>query len=215
MIQIHPSLASADQINLEKQISSLGDVRYLHLDIEDGNFVPNLTFGLKTIEAIASHAQQILDAHLMVNNPVNYIEKLSSLGVNQIAVHMEALQYPAECLSAIRTHGGMAGLAFNCMTPVTLALPYTGLLDYLLIMTSEPDGCGQLFNPYALKKIAQARDLFPEHISIMVDGGIGERELPQVVRAGANAIVMGRAVWGAENPAAQYAALTNLANGMY
>lgn len=213
MILIDPSLASANQINLEKQILALGSASNLHLDIEDGNFVPNLTFGMKTVRAVAAVAHQKLDAHLMVTNPSEYIDELCYAGVKQIAVHVEALQYPAVCLQRIRGHGGKAGLAFNCMADIKLALPYVELIDYLLIMTSEPDGGIQEFNPQMLGKIEAARVMFPSQVSVMVDGGIGERELLKVVEAGADAVVMGRAVWSASDPYEQLCKLSNLANG--
>ena len=214
MIEIDPSIASANQIDIARQIEKLGGASKLHLDIEDGNFVPNITFGLKTAAEIAAVAPQELDAHLLALHPECYIEALLRLNVRRVAVHMEAVRYPAEQLHQIRALGGEAGLALNCGTSVSQALPYAKVLDYLLIMTSEPDGQGQRFNPYMVKKIREARELFPASVSIMVDGGIGERELPLVAAAGADTVVMGRAVWGAQNPGAECARLANIANGM-
>ena len=204
MILIDPSLASANPFNYQKAIESLGDVPRLHLDVEDGNFVPNITFGMKTIRAVADMATQKLDAHLMVTDPGLYLDDLMDAGVEAIAIHIESGIYPLVHLQKIRSRGCKAGLAFNCMAPVESALPYADQLDYLLIMTSEPDGRGQLFNPAMLGKIARARALFGPAMDIMVDGGISEALLPDVVAAGANIVVMGRAIWNAENPEAQY-----------
>lgn len=198
---VNPSLASAKQLNLQKQIDSLKDYPYLHLDVEDGNFVPNITFGMKTISEVAAYTDKKLDAHLMVMNPDSYIDELMDAGVKKIAFHIEAEKYPAVVLQHIKRRGGCAGLAFNEMASVEQALPYIDKLDYLLIMTSEPDGEGQKYNPRLLHKVRWARELFPVGISIMVDGGISEDTMQDAVRAGADTLVMGRAVWGAEDPA--------------
>lgn len=209
MILIEPSLASANPLNYQKAIESLGDVPRLHLDVEDGNFVPNITFGMKTIRAVADFAPQKLDAHLMVTDPSLYLDDLMDAGVEAIAIHIESGIYPLVHLQKIRSRGCRAGLAFNCMAPVESALPYADQLDYLLIMTSEPDGQGQLFNPAMLQKITRARALYGPDMNIMVDGGISEALLPEVVAAGANIVVMGRAVWSAEDPEAQCKHLMN------
>ena len=201
MIVIDPSLASAKQLNLQKQIDLLEDYPYLHLDVEDGNFVPNITFGMKTISEVAAYTEKQLDAHLMVTDPDSYIDELINAGVKKIAFHIDAEKYPAVVLQHIRRRGGCAGLAFNEMASVELALPYIDKLDYLLIMTSEPDGEGQKYNPFLIHKIRQARKLFPPKISIMVDGGVSETTMKEVIEAGADTLVMGRAVWGAKNPA--------------
>lgn len=200
MIKINPSLASADPLRLGEQIAGLGDYPYLHLDIEDGNFVPNITFGMKTVRAVSDFTKKELDVHLMVTEPGNYIEELLNTGIRKIAFHIEAVSYPAVYLNRIRDKGGIAGAAFNCREPVSSVLPYVDFLDYVLIMTSEPDGRGQEFNPYLLEKIRTAREILPGRISIMADGGISEEYMKQVIKAGADTLVMGRAVWNAENP---------------
>lgn len=207
MIRINPSLASADMLCLREQIMELGDYPYLHLDIEDGNFVPNITFGMKTIQAVSKFTKKELDAHLMVTEPGNYIEELMDMGIRRIAFHIEAVSYPAVYLNQIRNRGGIAGLAFNCMEPVSSAFPYIEFLDYVLIMTSEPDGRGQEFNSYMLEKIREARECLPKRISVMADGGISEDYMKQVIKAGADTLVMGRAIWNAEDPGRKVAEL--------
>lgn len=207
MIRINPSLASADMLRLREQIMELGDYPYLHLDIEDGNFVPNITFGMKTIQAVSKFTKKELDAHLMVTEPGNYIEELMDMGIRRIAFHIEAVSYPAVYLNQIRNRGGIAGLAFNCMEPVSSAFPYIEFLDYVLIMTSEPDGRGQEFNSYMLEKIREARECLPKRISVMADGGISEDYMKQVIKAGADTLVMGRAIWNAEDPGRKVAEL--------
>lgn len=212
MIKINPSLASADPLRLQEQIIELGDYPYLHLDIEDGNFVPNITFGMKTVHAVAGFTSKELDVHLMVTDPGSYIEELLDTGIRKIAFHIEAVSYPAVYLQKIRSKGGVAGVAFNCMEPVTSVFPYMDLLDYVLIMTSEPDGRGQEFNPYMLEKIRMARQSLPKRISVMADGGISEDRMKQVMEAGADTLVMGRAVWNAEDPGRKIAELLKSAD---
>ena len=126
-----------------------------------------------------------------------------ALGVKAIAFHVESGIFPAAHLHRIRQLGGRAGLALNFMAPVSALLPYLKDMDYVLLMTSEPDGRGQEFNPWALEKIAEARRLLPERISIVVDGGITEYWLPRVVAAGADTVILGRTLW-VEDPEAQY-----------
>ena len=207
MILIEPSLASADQLNLQTHIDTLKNAPSLHLDIEDGNFVPNITFGLKTVRAVARYAKQRLDAHLMVSQPENYVLDLLQMGVHSIAIHIEAGQYPAVQLQAIRKGGGRAGLAFNCMAPIEAGLAYREWIDYLLIMTSEPDGMGQRFNEHILQKISRARTLYGPEMEIMADGGIGVEQVAAVAGCGANVIVMGRTIWNAPDPQEQYGVL--------
>lgn len=213
MIRLMPSLASADPLDLKGAIESVPEAELLHMDIEDGNFIPNITFGLRTVEAVSSrYPSRHMDIHLMVSDPEAYLEDLLKTRVERIAFQVEAAPYPAALLSRIRKGGARAGLAFNFQMPVELAEIYADQLDYVLIMTSEPDGAGQAFNPWTLSKIARARALLPERIGITVDGGVSPERLPQVVRAGADTVALGRAVWEAEKPGTRYRELTALAN---
>lgn len=203
MTELIPSLASANQLELKKSLDGLGKIKKIHFDIEDGNFIPNITFGLRTVRDVMAYCGKEADAHLMVTNPGQYIESLIDLGVKSIAVHVESTLFPAVHLNQIRKLGARAGLALNFMAPITSVMPYVRDLDYVLIMTSEPDGQGQQFNPDMLEKISQARKLLPKHISIMVDGGVSEYWLPKVVAAGADTVILGRTLW-VEDPEAQY-----------
>ena len=203
MPEFIPSMASANQLNLKKSLDSLGKIKKIHFDIEDGNFIDNITFGLRTVRDVLNYTDREADAHLMVTTPGQYIDDLMALGVKAIAVHVESGIFPAAHLHRIRQLGGRAGLALNFMAPVSALLPYLKDMDYVLLMTSEPDGRGQEFNPLALEKIAEARRLLPERISIVVDGGITEYWLPRVVAAGADTVILGRTLW-VEDPEAQY-----------
>ena len=213
MPELIPSMASANQLNLKKSIDSLGRIKKIHFDIEDGNFIDNITFGLRTVRDVLNYTDREADAHLMVTTPGRYIDDLMALGVKAIAVHVESGIFPATHLHRIRRLGGRAGLALNFMAPVSTLLPYLQDIDYVLLMTSEPDGRGQVFNPWSLEKIAEARRLLPAHISIVVDGGITEEWLPKVVAAGADTVILGRTLW-VENPEAQYARLQRILSGI-
>lgn len=217
MVKIIPSLASADMLRLGDQIGELDQYPYLHLDVEDGNFVPNITFGMKTVRSVAEvwrkSGNRDLDVHLMVTRPETYVDELLDAGVNKIAFHLEPVSYPAVILNQIRERGAKAGVALNCMGRIEQVIPYLEALDYLLIMTSEPDGKGQIFNPYMLKKIKMARRVLPSRIQIMVDGGISEKELFLVTDAGADAVVMGRAVWKSPNVRSRLEELSEMVIG--
>ena len=191
--EIIPSIASGNMLMLGQTIEELKGFNRLHLDIEDGNFVPNITFGIKTIQAISSVATQLLDVHILAYHPERYIDQLSECGVSNVAVHFETLKYPMEVLHQIHCMGMKAGLALNIATPVELIEPFVEKLDYILIMTSEPDGEGQIFCPSVLKKIKKAKKFVGKEI--WVDGGIGEKELNLVEEAGADKIIMGRGIF--------------------
>ncbi|MDO4345061.1 MAG: ribulose-phosphate 3-epimerase [Eubacteriales bacterium] len=212
-IRILPSLASANQMCLGEQIQELGEYPFLHMDVEDGNFVPNITFGIKTIREAAKYSGKELDIHLMVSNPLNYIDDLLDIGAKAIAFHLESVSYPAVCLQRIRQGGAKAGLAFNFMAQPKAILPYIEDVDYVLIMTSEPDGRGQEFRPGLLKKIEEARSILPDRISIMADGGVSEETMEEVARRGADTLVMGRAIWQAPNAGKQVERLLKKLNG--
>lgn len=213
VVRLIPSLASADQLNLKGAIDSVPEAKLLHMDIEDGNFIPNITFGLRTVEAVsARYPDRRMDVHLMVSDPGAYLEALLRTRVESIAFQVEAAPYPAVYLSRIRKGRARAGLAFNFQAPLEPAEIYADQLDYVLLMTSEPDGAGQAFNPWVLSKIARARALLPERVGITVDGGVSPELLPRVIQAGADTVILGRAVWGAERPGDRYRELTVLAN---
>ena len=216
MFNILPSLASADQLDLKRAIDSVPGASQIHMDIEDGNFIPNITFGMRTVRAVSAYCgAKSIDAHLMVTNPGQYIEELLDLPTKSIAFQVEATNYPAIFLQKIRRGGMRAGLAFNLQTSIEIAKIYEETLDYVLIMTAEPDAEGQKFNPYAISKIARAKSLLPERIKIIVDGAISPDLLPEVISAGADAAVMGRAVWDAEDPQQRYRELIEIANDRY
>lgn len=196
---IFPSIASADHSSLRDVIGQLSDYPLLHIDVEDGNFVPNITFGIKTIKALRGLTSAAFDAHLMVTDPAAYIPQLLALDFKAIAFHWESAPYPMALINSIHQGNAKAGIALNPRTSAAEILSYLPEIDYVLIMTSEPDGLGDQFQPATLDKIRQIRAAdasFP----IMVDGGISEELLPSVLEAGATQVVMGRAVFSTPDP---------------
>ena len=200
MMKILPSLASANQMCLKEEIEALGSHPYLHFDIEDGNFVPNITFGMKTIKAAVSESDQVWDAHLMVTNPLDYIEPLAAEGCAAAAFHWEAAGYPLLLINKIHRAGMKAGIALNPCTEVHMLTPYLARLDYVLIMTSEPDGEGDLFQREMIGKVKWLSEKYRDQIEIIVDGGIAEEEFLMVRDAGAAGVVMGRTVFASQSP---------------
>ncbi len=217
MVKIIPSLASADPLRLGECMRMLGTYPYLHLDVEDGNFVPNITFGMKTVRAAAdiwkTKGGGRLDVHLMVAKPELWLDELLEAGVHRIAFHLENVPYPAVLLNRIRKGGAEVGVALNCMGCVEQILPYAELADYVLLMTSEPDGRGQMFNPHMVDKIRKARRMLPAGTEIMADGGILESGLRIVADAGADDAVMGRAVWSCPDVLSEIQRLLKQVNG--
>lgn len=199
-MKILPSLASADQMHLGEAIRSLEGHPYLHFDVEDGNFVPNITFGLKTIRAAAAICKARMDAHLMVTNPLDYLEPLASAGFAAVAFHWESTGYPMRVLNRIHKLRMQAGIALNPCTSAEVIRPYVQTVEYVLVMTSEPDGEGDLFQPAMLDKIKSLSEMSQGRFEIIVDGGIGEKEFPLVREAGATSVVMGRTVFQSEDP---------------
>jgi ribulose-phosphate 3-epimerase len=207
VIRINPSIASADPLALRDSLRRMGKIPQLHVDIEDGNFVPNITFGMAAVREIARCTTIPLDAHLLVASPGAYLADLSACGLAAVAVHYEAADYPLDLLGSIRNTGMRAGMALNFKTSAEALVPFAAALDYVIVMTAEPDARGMRFHPPMAEKIARARALLPEQVEVWADGGIGEVEIPLVAAAGADTVVVGRAVWGSADPAAACCAL--------
>lgn len=210
MFTISPSLYSADLLDIRNVLSRLEGFEHLHLDIDDGNFVRGISFGMDIVEPIAMATDIPLDAHLEVLNPMDYVLPLCEAGVEQIVAHIEALPFPSLFLSTVHKMGKKAGLALNIKTPVSVLEPYIDQLDCVFIVSVEADVDGLPFRPGVLKKIRDARTLLPKEISIWVDGGVNESNLKAVIDAGADAIVQGRAVFKAPDPNAAYQRLLAL-----
>lgn len=210
MFTISPSLYSADLLDIRNVLNNLQGFEHLHLDIDDGNFVRGISFGMDFVEPVAKATDIPLDAHLEVLNPMDYVAALCEAGVEQIVAHVEALPYPSLFLSAVHQYGKKAGLALNIKTPVSYLEPYMDQLDCVIIVSVEADVEGLPFRPGVLKKIRDARAMLPEHVTIWVDGGVNESNLKSVIDAGADAIVQGRAVFKAADPNEAYRRLLAL-----
>lgn len=199
-----PSIASADPLALGQALSGIKQWPYLHIDIEDGNFTPNLTFGMKTVSALCGKAGSMeVDVHLMVTNPMEYLPQLAQLGVCAVSAHIEALPFPMRFLHRAHQLGMRAGLAMNIQTHWSRTEPFWPLCDHVLVMTSEPDEAGEkLYAPALDKALALAAKL-PPKVGLHVDGGVQEEELQRLHEAGASAVVLGRQVFGCPDPLQQ------------
>ncbi len=205
MFTISPSIYSADLLNLRNVLKGLSGFEHLHLDIDDGNFVRGISFGMDIVDGIAETTNIPLDAHLEVLNPMDYVEPLASkAGIEMICAHIETLEFPSLFLSSVHQYGKRAGLAVNIKTPVSFLEPYDDQLDQIIFVSVEADVDGLPFRKGVLKKVQDARAFFGDHIRIWVDGGVNESNLKSVIDAGADGVVIGRGVFGAPDPNTAY-----------
>lgn len=213
MIKLAPSLLAADWMHLGREIGAMLDngINYLHFDVMDAHFVPNLSFGPSLCQAVKTeYPQCLLDVHLMMDNPLDYIDVFAKSGAYTITLHLEALKDVEAAMAKIRTAGVRCGLSVKPGTPVEGLLPYLNQLDHILIMTVEPGFGGQKFMPEQMEKIRLLRAAGFQG-DIAVDGGVNEKNAPDIAAAGANMLVMGTAYFRAEDPARVAKAIKELA----
>ncbi len=198
---ISPSILAADFTVLGKQIKEIekSDAKYLHIDVMDGLFVPSISFGMPVIASIRKHTDLFFDVHLMIVEPIRYIETFADIGADLLTFHLEAAEGRVEeTIDKIHALGCKAGLSIKPGTPVSELEPYVQKLDMILIMTVEPGFGGQKYIPSSTEKIRETRDLLERYgldTAVEVDGGITAENVCVVKEAGANVIVAGSAVF--------------------
>ncbi|WP_062311698.1 ribulose-phosphate 3-epimerase [Demequina rhizosphaerae] len=217
-IQIAPSILSADFANLERDILAVSDADWLHVDVMDGHFVPNLTLGLPVVERLAQVSPLPLDVHLMIDDPDRWAPRYAEIGATSVTFHLEAAADPRAIAADLRSMGARASCAIKPGTPVEDVLPLIDTLDMVLVMTVEPGFGGQAFMADMMPKLttlraaaeAAGRDLW-----LQADGGVARDTIQTVVEAGGDVLVAGSAIYGAEDRGAEVAALRALGEAVH
>lgn len=214
---IAPSVLSADFANLQRDIEMINgsEADWFHIDIMDGVFVPNISFGMPVLEAISRHAKKTVDVHLMIVNPDQYIKTFAQLGANNLSVHIEACTHLHRTLQAIRAEGMKAGVAINPHTNVNLLEDVINDTDLVCMMSVNPGFGGQSFIENTYKKVRQLKEIITRNGAstlIEIDGGVSDKNAKQLVEAGADVLVAGNYVFRSEDPVETIAGLKKLAS---
>ena len=216
-IKIAPSILAADFSRLGEEVRAVdaGGADFIHIDVMDGHFVPNISFGVPVMQSIRGVTRKVFDVHLMVAPVDSYLESFARAGADILTVHAEAGPHLDRSLQTIRALGKKAGVALNPATPVSVLEHVLDRVDMVLVMTVNPGFGGQSFIPAMLPKIAQAREMVRgRNIDIEVDGGIGADNAAAVVKAGANVLVAGSSIFKASDRAAAINAIRNAATSV-
>ncbi|CDA11459.1 ribulose-phosphate 3-epimerase [Intestinibacter bartlettii] len=204
MIKLAPSILSADFARLLEDVKKVekAGCEYLHIDVMDGHFVPNITLGPGIVKSLRKDVNMVFDAHLMIENPDNYIKEFVDAGCDIIVVHQEACTHLHRTIQNIKSHGIKAGVALNPATPIETIKYVLQDVDMVLLMSVNPGFGGQSYIPVVTEKIKELKALIDEmnlDIDIEVDGGVKPSNIDEVVNAGANVIVAGSAIFNAGN----------------
>jgi ribulose-phosphate 3-epimerase len=210
--QVAPSLLLCDFGNLAQEVDRLeaADVRVLHLDVMDGHFVPNLTYGMPIVAGLRKLTKLPLDVHLMISNPEQYIDQFVDAGSDTLMIHIEACPHPRPVLERIRKLGVAAGLVLNPHTPLSMIEPHLDLCDQVLVMSVQAGFGGQKFQPVALEKLRALKSLVSKETLLEVDGGVNDDTIHDCVEAGAHLLVVGSAIFKHDD----YAAAMRRLNGL-